>query len=159
MEGSGGRDGVLAGRRVPVHLFRGGIRLVQHVAAGSDVVFPRRRHLGVPDRGGRDDVRSAAGGVPAGHVADRRRILNCIMEVLSGGLVPVVLLPGVIQKTTYYLPFRLISDLPFRVYTNNIGIYEGLTSIGLQVIWIAVLVFLGNMIVKRSLRKVFVQGG
>lgn len=86
-------------------------------------------------------------------------ILNCIMEVLSGGLVPVVLLPGVIQKTTYYLPFRLISDLPFRVYTNNIGIYEGLTSIGLQVIWIAVLIFLGNMIVKRSLRKVFVQGG
>ena len=39
----------------------------------ADVVFPRRRHLGVPDRGGRDDVRSDAGGVPAGHVADHRR--------------------------------------------------------------------------------------
>ena len=73
MEGSGGRDGVLAGRGVPVHLFRGGIRLVQHVDDDPDVVFPRRRHLGVPDRGGRDDVRSDAGGVPAGHVADHRR--------------------------------------------------------------------------------------
>lgn len=64
---------VLAGRGVPVHLFRGGIRLVQHVDDDPDVVFPRRRHLGVPDRGGRDDVRSDAGGVPAGHVADHRR--------------------------------------------------------------------------------------
>lgn len=86
-------------------------------------------------------------------------ILNCIMELLSGGLVPVILLPGIIQKMTYYLPFRLISDLPFRVYTNNIGVYEGLFSIGLQVVWIVVLITLGNMIVKKSLRRVFVQGG
>ena len=53
--------------------FAAGIRLVQHVDDDPDVVFPRRRHLGVPDRGGRDDVRSDAGGVPAGHVADHRR--------------------------------------------------------------------------------------
>lgn len=86
-------------------------------------------------------------------------ILNCIMELLSGGLVPVILLPGIIQKMTYYLPFRLISDLPFRVYTNNIGVYEGLFSIGLQVVWIVVLITIGNMIVKKSLRRVFVQGG
>lgn len=86
-------------------------------------------------------------------------ILNSIMEVLSGSLVPVVLLPMFIQKSTYYLPFRLISDLPYRVYSNNIGISEGLFSIGLQVIWIIILVLLGNIIVKRSLKKVFVQGG
>ena len=86
-------------------------------------------------------------------------ILNSVMEVLSGGLVPVVLLPEFIQKMTYYLPFRLISDLPFRVYTDNIGIYEGICSIGLQVMWIVILIVLGNMIVKKSLKRVFVQGG
>lgn len=88
-----------------------------------------------------------------------KSILDSIMEVLAGGLVPVVMLPGIIQKTTYYLPFRLISDLPYRVYSGNIGISEGLLSIGLQAIWIGIIVFLGNMIVKKSLRKVFVQGG
>jgi len=86
-------------------------------------------------------------------------ILNSIMELLSGSLVPVALLPMFIQKSTYYLPFRLISDLPYRVYSGNIGIYEGLTSIGLQIVWIMLLILIGNLIVKVSLRKVFVQGG
>lgn len=88
-----------------------------------------------------------------------RQILNSFIEVLSGALIPVVLLPMFIQDATYYLPFRLISDLPFRLYTANIGIYEGLLSIGLQIMWIIILIILGNFIVKNSLKKVFVQGG
>lgn len=86
-------------------------------------------------------------------------ILNSIMELLTGALVPVALLPLFIQKSTYYLPFRLISDLPYRVYSGNIGIYEGLFSIGLQIGWILILMFIGNLIIKVSLKKVFVQGG
>jgi len=86
-------------------------------------------------------------------------ILNSIMELLSGALLPVVLLPMFIQRATYYLPFRLISDLPYRLYSGNIGLYEGISSILLQIVWIMILVLLGNLIVKKSLKKVFVQGG
>lgn len=86
-------------------------------------------------------------------------MLISTMELLCGGYIPVVLLPMIIQKATYYLPFRLVSDLPFRIYSNNIGIHEGLMAIGLQLIWIVVLIFIGNMIVKRALNKVFIQGG
>ena len=86
-------------------------------------------------------------------------MLNSIMELLCGNYVPVVLLPIIIQKGTYYLPFRLVSDLPYRIYSNNIGINEGLLSIGLQVIWIILLIIIGNLIVKKSLKKVFIQGG
>lgn len=86
-------------------------------------------------------------------------MLNSVMELLCGGYVPVALLPMFLQKGTYYLPFRLVSDLPFRVYSNNIGINEGLFSIGLQIIWIIVLIIIGNLIIKKSLKKVFVQGG
>ena len=81
------------------------------------------------------------------------------MELLCGAYVPVALLPLVIQKGTYYLPFRLVSDLSFRVYSGNIGITEGIFSIGLQIIWIVILIFMGNIIVKKSLNKVFIQGG
>lgn len=88
-----------------------------------------------------------------------RQIINSFIEVMSGSLVPVVMLPVFLQDATYYLPFRLISDLPFRLYTNNIGISEGLLSIGFQIIWIILLILVGNLIVKRSLKKVFVQGG
>ena len=86
-------------------------------------------------------------------------MLNTTMEFLAGELVPVALLPMFLQKSTYYLPFRLIGDLPFRIYSNNIGISEGLFSIGLQIIWIIILIVIGNYIVKKSLNKVFIQGG
>ena len=86
-------------------------------------------------------------------------MLNTIMEFLAGQFVPVALLPMFLQKATYYLPFRLIGDLPFRVYSNNIEIIEGLSLIGLQIIWLIILVLLGNYIVKKALNKVFIQGG
>lgn len=87
------------------------------------------------------------------------QIINALIELCSGALMPVVLLPKFIQNATYYLPFRLITDLPFRLYSNNIGIYEGIMSIGLQIIWILILILIGNIIVNKSLKKVFVQGG
>ena len=86
-------------------------------------------------------------------------MVNSVMEFLSGEVIPVALLPLFIQKGTYYLPFRLICDLPFRIYSNNIMIKEGIFSIGLQLIWIIVLIVLGNFVVKKSLKKVFIQGG
>lgn len=86
-------------------------------------------------------------------------MLNSVMEFLAGELVPVALLPVFIQKGTYYLPFRLVCDLPFRLYSNNIGISEGLLGLGLQIIWIIILFIIGNVIVKSALKKVFVQGG
>lgn len=87
------------------------------------------------------------------------QIINSVIELFSGALIPVVFLPIFIQKATYFLPFRMISDLPFRLYSNNIGIYEGLMSIGLQIVWVIILIIIGNLIVKKSLKKVFVQGG
>lgn len=86
-------------------------------------------------------------------------ILTTIMDFLAGSLIPVVMLPAFIQKSTYFLPFRFISDLPYRIYSGNIGILEGSYSIFIQLIWILILVFIGNLIVKKSLRKVFIQGG
>lgn len=86
-------------------------------------------------------------------------MLNSVMEFLAGELVPVALLPIFIQKGTYYLPFRLVCDLPFRLYSNNINVMEGILGIGLQVVWIIILAVIGNLIVKNALKKVFVQGG
>lgn len=88
--------------------------------------------------------------------------IKSISKRIASGMLrfmPVALLPMFIQKSTYYLPFRLIGDLPFRIYSNNVGMSEGLISIGLQIIWIFILVILGNYIVKKSLNKVFIQGG
>ncbi len=86
-------------------------------------------------------------------------MLNSVMELLAGELIPVALLPLFIQKGTYFLPFRLVCDLPFRLYSGNMAIMEGIFSIGLQVIWIVILFIIGNLVVKKALKKVFIQGG
>ena len=58
-----------------------------------------------------------------------------------------------------YLPFRLIGDLPFRIYSGNIDTIYALKSIGLQIIWIIALTILGHLIMKKALKKVCIQGG
>jgi ABC-2 type transport system permease protein len=86
-------------------------------------------------------------------------IFFTITALLSGQALPVPLLPIIIQNLTYFLPFRLIGDLSFRIYSGNIGLSEALKSMGLQVIWILILIIIGNMLMKKATKKVFIQGG
>ena len=86
-------------------------------------------------------------------------MLNSVMEFLAGELVPVALLPMFIQKGTYYLPFRLVCDLPFRLYVGNLSLADGVFGMCIQFIWIVIFIILGNIIMKINIKKVIVQGG
>ena len=86
-------------------------------------------------------------------------IVCTISELLSGVAIPVPLLPNIIIKLTYYLPFRLIGDTPFRIYSGNIGINEAISTIFLQIIWVILLIFIGRIIINKALKKVCIQGG
>jgi len=86
-------------------------------------------------------------------------IINTISELLGGLYVPLPLLPIIIITISEYLPFRLIGDLPFRIYSGNITgpyIYK---CIILQIIWIFLLYIIGKLIMKKALNKVCIQGG
>lgn len=80
-------------------------------------------------------------------------------EFFAGLVIPVPLMPKVLQKIVYVLPFRYTSDLPFRIYAGNIGTKEALISVAVQIIWIALIVSLGRLWMKRTLKKVVIQGG
>ena len=86
-------------------------------------------------------------------------IINTVAELLAGLVLPIPLLPQIIQKVTYFLPFRLIGDLPFRIYSGNIPVKEAITSIGLQAFWIVALILIGKMILKSATKKMYMQGG
>ena len=68
-------------------------------------------------------------------------------------------MPNIWQKICYLLPVSLATDLPFRIYTGNISISRGVVFIGIQFIWILVLVVVGNLLLNRILKKVIIQGG
>jgi len=80
-------------------------------------------------------------------------------EFLMGAVIPIPLMPQVLQDILNWLPFRYISDLPFRVYSGNISGVDALLQIGVQVAWIVLLTWLGNLAFRRVTRKIVIQGG
>ncbi len=86
-------------------------------------------------------------------------IFGVFGEFFAGMLIPVPLMPDALRRVVYLLPFRYASDLPFRIYAGNIGTREAIISIGVQILWLSVLVLIGRMWIKNALRRVVIQGG
>lgn len=86
-------------------------------------------------------------------------LFSLIGDFFSGLIIPVPLMPAILKKTAYILPFRYYADLPFRVYAGNIDSKEAIVSIGIQIFWICILMLLGRLWMRKALKKVVVQGG
>ena len=86
-------------------------------------------------------------------------IIITLADILSGIVVPIPFFPKVLQAISKFLPFQYISDLPFRIYVGNIELKEGLYGMIIQIIWVILLIGLGYLLMKKSLKKVVVQGG
>lgn len=93
---------------------------------------------------------------------DEKGIVNMFMvvsDILSGLTIPIPFFPSYLQKISDILPFRYVSDFPFRLYIGNISINEGFVGIVMQLIWIVILIIIGNLLMKKALKKAVVQGG
>lgn len=86
-------------------------------------------------------------------------IVNTTTAVLAGGYIPLPLMPTEIQKVLNYLPFRFVSDLPYRIYIGSIGMVTGLKFLAIGFIWLIVLILLGRLLISRSLKNTVIQGG
>lgn len=86
-------------------------------------------------------------------------IIYIIADLFNGSLLPLPLMPKIIQQIGNYLPFRLISDLPFRIYSGNINVHNAIISIVIQLIWLIILVSFGILIMKKALKNISIQGG
>jgi len=93
---------------------------------------------------------------------DEKGIVNIFMvvsDILSGMLIPIPFFPKYLQNVSNILPFRYITDFPFRLYVGNISINEGVIGIVIQIIWIVILILIGRFITKKALKKAVIQGG
>jgi len=86
-------------------------------------------------------------------------IFGVLGEFFSGLLIPVPLMPNFLKNIVYLLPFRYTSDLPFRIYAGNIGTKEALISIGVQLLWIIIIITGGRLWMNKALKRIVVQGG
>ena len=86
-------------------------------------------------------------------------IIYILADLFSGLLFPLPLMPKLVQNIGKYLPFRLIGDFPFRIYSGNFSISYALNAIMLQFVWIIILISIGQIVMKIALKKVCIQGG
>ena len=96
------------------------------------------------------------------YTLDEKGIINMFMtlsDVLSGLVLPIPFFPLFLQKIANVLPFRYITDFPFRLYIGDITYSNCLISMLVQIIWITILTILGYLLTKKALKKIVVQGG
>jgi ABC-2 type transport system permease protein len=80
-------------------------------------------------------------------------------QFMSGTFVPLVLFPDWMQPTARALPFAAMVQLPVEIF---LGKHHGVDLLGVyahQLVWAAVLITAGRLVLARAVRKVVVQGG
>lgn len=88
-----------------------------------------------------------------------RMVALAFAEMLSGQLVPLPFFPKALRQVVECTPFAMIQNLPFRIYSGNIAGTEVARSFGLQLFWVATLLLLGSLWMRRALKRIVVQGG
>lgn len=93
---------------------------------------------------------------------NEKGVLNLIVttaDLLSGVAIPIVYFPKFLRVISSFLPFQYVSDLPFQIYVGSMSINASLEGMLIQLVWVIIIVFLGYILMKQSLKRVCVQGG
>ena len=86
-------------------------------------------------------------------------MLNMLMMVLSGNILPLTLFPDSWQKVITLLPYAQLLDAPIRLYTGDTPLADAPRILTLQAGWIIVLTLLGIVLWNRHQKQIIVQGG
>ncbi|HEV3227264.1 MAG TPA: ABC-2 family transporter protein [Acidimicrobiales bacterium] len=82
-----------------------------------------------------------------------------VAQFFSGVFVPVVFFPAWLGAIAHATPFPAMAQLPVEIF---LGKHRGLDLLGVyaqQVLWVAVVLGAGRIMLARAMRKVVVQGG
>lgn len=86
-------------------------------------------------------------------------IATALSDFLSGATIPLPFFPEPFRQIVELLPFASMQNMPLRIYSGNIIGGDAAKGILVQVIWFALLVIIGKLLMKNAIRKVVVQGG
>ena len=86
-------------------------------------------------------------------------MLNLLMTILSGNLLPLTLFPDSWQRVITLLPYAQLLDAPIRLYTGEALLADAPRMLLIQACWTAVLTALGILFWQRNQRRIEIQGG
>lgn len=88
-----------------------------------------------------------------------RVVVGAIGEFLAGGIVPLPFFPQPFRQIAEVLPFAAMQNVPLRIYSGDLQGTDVFRSLLLQIFWLIVLFAFGKWWLKKSLKRVVVQGG
>ena len=86
-------------------------------------------------------------------------LITEVISVFAGAYIPIWFFPNVLLELSKLLPFQLIYYFPLSIYLGKCQIKDIFYFYALQLFWIAVLFFLSNLLYKRGIKKLVIQGG
>lgn len=86
-------------------------------------------------------------------------IKNVFVNVLSGSMIPLWFMPEWMQGVLKYTPFSSIYFTPVQIYLGELSYESILEKCLIQMIWIAVIFAVGNILWTKGRKKLVVQGG
>jgi ABC-2 type transport system permease protein len=86
-------------------------------------------------------------------------LIDIIVPVATGALVPVSFFPKTFSRIIYLSPFPYILNFPIDVYLGKIGVKEILFGFLIQVMWLVVFYLAGKILWSYGLKKYQACGG
>lgn len=86
-------------------------------------------------------------------------MLNLLMTLLAGNILPLTLFPDAWQKAITLLPYAQILDAPIRLYTGERTLTDVPGLLALQAGWVVVIVAFGLWLWQKNQKRLIVQGG
>jgi ABC-2 type transport system permease protein len=80
-------------------------------------------------------------------------------QFFAGVFIPVVFFPAWLGAIAYATPFPAMAQLPVEVFLDKHHGLDLVAVYAVQLLWIAVLLAGGRLVLRRAMRKVVVQGG
>ena len=84
---------------------------------------------------------------------------EALVSLFSGALIPINFFPDWLRIITEILPFKEMSYSPVSIYLGLVHgphVYE---TLGYQLLWVVILLFLTKFVYSLSIKKITVQGG
>lgn len=91
---------------------------------------------------------------------DGMRILFAsVSEFLAGQVIPLPFFPEKIQRILELNPWASMGNVPFRIYGGDLAGDRMLQAIGIQALWLVILVAAGKLLCARGEKRAVLQGG
>ena len=87
-----------------------------------------------------------------------RFVFVFVNEFLSGGLFPLDILPPVIQKIVFILPFQFLMYFPLKIYLGHLSFPQILSGFAIGLVWLTALLYIMKTIWSRGLKAYTAEG-